>query len=123
MGCEARDELPARAPDEGIATVCIGMRWVTTPRICAFCDTFAKFSSWPRGTPKPAELFRTTSLLPVNVDAVPRFTTTVLVPVVGARGTVNPFGAFSTRGCAYMLYQAPPGCTPQPYPGMKAHDP
>src|ERR1700682_307710 len=137
VGCEPRDEppvgapddggtpdeLPPRPPDGGIATDCVGMRWVTSPRLCAFCDTFAKFPPWRRGTPNPAELFRTTSLLPVNVDAVPRLTTTVLVPVAGARGTVNPFGAFSTRGCAYQLFQAPPGCHPQPYPGTNTHDP
>jgi hypothetical protein len=123
MGAETRDELPARAPDEAITAGCGDMRWVTIPRSCTFCDSFGKFPSWPRGTPNPAELFRTTSLLPVNVDAVPRFTTTVLVPVAGACGTVNPFGAFNTRGWAYQVFQAPPGCQPQPYPGMNAHDP
>ena len=65
---------------------CVYTRWLTAPCSCALPDSLAIFPNWPRGTPKPAELLRITSLLPVNVEAVPRFTATVLVPVVGARG-------------------------------------
>ena len=107
IGCEALDDWPIVAglrpddviPEAGDDTGAVCTCSVTVPRVCTCCEIFAKLLTWPRGTPKPAELFRTTTLFPETVvSPVPRFTINVLVPLAGALGAAKPAGAFTTRG-------------------------
>ena len=96
-------------------------RWVALPCCSTRCESLDRLSTPPRGTPKPAELLRITNLLPKRPPFVmgtgPRFTATVLVPLVGARGAVKPAGGFIITGREYQGVHTPPGCHPHPYPG------
>ena len=102
-------------------------RCVALPCCSTRCESLDRLSTLPRGTPRPAELFWITNLLPNRPPFVtgtgPRLTATVLVPLVGARGAVKPAGAFIITGREYQGVQAPPGCHAHPYPGTKAQLP
>src|SRR5215469_1059687 len=101
--------------------------WVTLPCCSTRCESRDRFSTPPRGTPRPAELLRITNLFPKKPAFVmafgPRFTATVLVPLVGARGGTKPVGAFTITGREYQGIHAPPGCQAHPYPGTNAQLP
>src|SRR5215471_6016570 len=71
---------------------------------CAVSDKRRRSPNRPRGIPKPAELPRTTSLLPEAISELGlRLTATVVVPVLGGLGSTKPVGAFATRGCRYQV--------------------
>jgi hypothetical protein len=112
--------VPVLRPDIGSnpgEDIGVDTRCVTIPFFSTFCDSLAMLSNCPRGTPMPAELLRITTLLPERaaiVEAGPRFTITVPVPVVGALGATNPAGAFNTATCVYIGIQTPPGCHAHP---------
>lgn len=98
-------------------------RSLTLPCCSTRCESLDRLSTPPRGMPRPAELLRITTLLPKKppfvVEAGPRLTATVLVPLVGARGTTKPAGGFIITGREYQGVHAPPGCHAHPYPGTK----
>ena len=113
---------------DGIAICCGGLdstatRSLTLPCCSTRCESLDRLSTPPRGMPSPAELLRITNLLPKKppfvVEAGPRLTATVLVPLIGARGTTKPAGGFIITGREYQGVQAPPGCHAHPYPGTK----
>src|SRR5215467_15769420 len=112
--------------------ICCGLdsfptRWVALPCCSTRCESLDRLSTPPRGTPRPAELLRITILLPNKPPFVtgtgPRLTTTVLVPLVGAREAVKPAGGFTITGREYQGIHAPPGCHAHPYPGTNAQLP
>lgn len=102
---EAPGPIPGCIMERGGAMEgCDGIRCVTIPFVCTWCETLAMFES-PRGTPSPAELFWITILLPdrfAKVVTGPRFTVRMVVPLTGAAaggwGRLNPFGVFKSIG-------------------------
>jgi len=107
---------------DSVATRCVALPCCSTR-----CESLDRLSTPPRGTPRPAELLRITNLLPKKPPLVtefgPRFTATVLVPLVGARGGVKPAGGCTITGCEYQGIHAPPGCHAHPYPGTNSQLP
>ena len=96
---------PLRAVlDAGLATATGWTVWVTVPLCSTWRETLARFETWPRGTPNPAELFRISTLVP-GLPTRPggkRLTVTIVVPLVvpptGGCGGLNPVGAFKIVG-------------------------
>jgi hypothetical protein len=126
LGSDARP-LGRGEPISGIDIGGLAMRSVAVPCCCTRAESLGRFSTEPRGTPKPAELLRTTSLFPRNpvfvIDTGPRLTAIVLVPALGAFGGANPLGGFRICGCEYHGIHTPPGCQAQPKPGTNNHVP